>query len=734
MKKFFKSKTFLGAVLSIALCVSLIAGATFAIFTSEANVNIAVTSGTVKVIAEIGELKTYSGVNLSGTSDDVIEETATAGKFTNGGTAEKDGNTIKITGITPGDKVTFPITIKNLSNVNVKYRTAVEKSADSDANLYGALEFTIGGMIVDGKSSWYDLAPATDDNGTVIATYECSIELPSTVSGEDYMGKTCNLSFKVEAVQGNASTTTYAPGITTKSFDEAQNVEYTNNLGNVVTGNKPAVAAYVDGEGQVKYVGDIYSAVKNGASVIYCKEGVTLRMRERLEDTNRTPDLTKDLTIYANGADFQYGEISMNMTDAGKAANITLRVLDAKNIKIWGATPNDGVKQNIVLENCHNEGETATDGKGILMYITGSTGTVNAIVKNCYISKNSSGIYMSTNGSLTVLDSTFVECATGIKSSYKGTGTRNDLIENCTFVNCGCTKEMAGTTDWLYEDSAAIKCKNSNGGKFNLTLKNNTITGTIGDKGDMQIAAEVNAGTVAKIEATEGKTAQEALEEAFKGSIKTITVDLEDGTYTLPGQNISGKDITIIGTKDTVIDIATGLAAHNSTIAMEGVTVKSPNANYTGLQHTAETIFKNCYIQGQPFLYAKNVEYIGCTFAQDDSGSYNVWTYGAENVLFKDCTFNCAGKSVLIYNEGSLQVGTVEFQNCEFNASVAVSGKAAIEIDCTYTSYNVIIDQATADNVNGFGAGSVSGNSVWNVKLGSKPTTVTVAGTVVYNK
>ena len=53
MKKLFKSKTFLGAVLSIALCVSLIAGATFAIFTSESKVNIAVNSGTVKVTATV---------------------------------------------------------------------------------------------------------------------------------------------------------------------------------------------------------------------------------------------------------------------------------------------------------------------------------------------------------------------------------------------------------------------------------------------------------------------------------------------------------------------------------------------------------------------------------------------------------------------------------------------------------------------------------------------------------
>ena len=89
---------------------------------------------------------------------------------------------------------------------------------------------------------------------------------------------------------------------------------------------------------------------------------------------------------------------------------------------------------------------------------------------------------------------------------------------------------------------------------------------------------------------------------------------------------------------------------------------------------------------------------------------------------------------MLIYNEGAVASQNVEFQNCKFNASAPVTGKAAIEIDCTFTSYNVVIDKATADNVTGFANGSVSGSSVWNVKKGDKPTTVTVAGAVVYSK
>ena len=213
-----------------------------------------------------------------------------------------------------------------------------------------------------------------------------------------------------------------------------------------------------------------------------------------------------------------------------------------------------------------------------------------------------------------------------------------------------------------------------------------------------------------------------------------IAVDLKKGSYTLPGDKMGNKEISITGTEDTVIDLKAGTAAHDASITMEGVTVESTNGNYTGIQHAAATTFKDCVIKGQPFLYAKNVQYINCTFEQDSSSAYNVWTYGAGNVLFKDCTFNCAGKSVLIYNEGSINGQTVEFKNCKFNASAPVAGKAAIEIDSSLLKngiYTVIIDQATANSVSGFSKGSVSNSSVWNNKKGTKATVIVAGSTVL---
>lgn len=262
-------------------------------------------------------------------------------------------------------------------------------------------------------------------------------------------------------------------------------VKYTNNLGDVVESNeKTALVAYQK-DGAIVYAADVYAAIKEGATEIYCKENATVPMRDRAVDTQRTPDLTNGLTIYANGATFGYGQISVNMTDAGKAANITVTVYDAKNIEIWGCTPNDGVTQNFNMINCTNIGTSATGQSGIMVYITAdgtgvvNPGTVNLVVKDCHIEKNSSGIYNSANGTMTVTGTTFVDCATGIKVSYKGAATRTDIIENCKFTNCGCTEEMAGNTAWLKDDSAAIIYKNGSTGTADVTITNNIITGTL---------------------------------------------------------------------------------------------------------------------------------------------------------------------------------------------------------------------------------------------------------------
>ena len=187
----------------------------------------------------------------------------------------------------------------------------------------------------------------------------------------------------------------------------------------------------------------------------------------------------------------------------------------------------------------------------------------------------------------------------------------------------------------------------------------------------------------------------------------------ENTTYTLPTNVAEG--VTFSGDETTVISIPQAIAYHGKTIDFSGVTVKSPNADFTGIQHAKAVTYTGCVIEGQPFSYAEKAVYNKCTFKQTSSGAYNIWTYGSKDITFNSCRFECAGKSVLIYNEGAISDQNATFNNCEFVASAPVAGKAAIELDSSLISgtFVVNINNCTAT---GFGTGSKSGNSLWNVK------------------
>ena len=206
----------------------------------------------------------------------------------------------------------------------------------------------------------------------------------------------------------------------------------------------------------------------------------------------------------------------------------------------------------------------------------------------------------------------------------------------------------------------------------------------------------------------------------------------ENTTYTLPASVAEG--VTFSGDETTVISIPQAIGYTGKTIGFSGVTVKSPNADFTGIQHAKAVTYTGCVIEGQPFSYAEKAVYNKCTFKQTSSDAYNIWTYGSKDITFNSCRFECAGKSVLIYNEGANPDQNATFNNCEFIASSPVEGKAAIEVDTSLISgtYVININNCTAT---GFGTGSKSGNSLWNVKKDKdteKHSQVFVGGTQVY--
>lgn len=206
-----KAKIVASATATIAMCSSLVVGGTFALFTSESKVNVAINSGKVDVVANVNNLQAYSGSWNSETFsyDSVVstreysEADSNGYYFANGGFASLSTteNTVTLNRITPMDKVTFDIVIHNDSNVTVQYRTVI-KVTDDDG-LFSGLEVKIGAeeQVYGGTttySHWTTLNAGSDD-----ITVPVSIELPQEV-GNEYQDKQCTISYSVDAVQGNA--------------------------------------------------------------------------------------------------------------------------------------------------------------------------------------------------------------------------------------------------------------------------------------------------------------------------------------------------------------------------------------------------------------------------------------------------------------------------------------------------------------------------------------------------
>ena len=215
-----KKKILLSSIVTIALCLSLIAGSTFALFTSQSSTNIAVTAGTVSVVATIDNtLKTWS-------LGQTVADARTDRTFENGGVASIAGNQLTIDRMTPGDTLQFTIQVTNYSNVEVQYRVnAISMVDNTVVDLSDALvtTATINGtdyeMKKDAKAftTPYVLVDAPNGVGGSITSITVTIAFPNgnpynTVDAQGniiqygdnhYQGAQAKIAFTVEAVQGN---------------------------------------------------------------------------------------------------------------------------------------------------------------------------------------------------------------------------------------------------------------------------------------------------------------------------------------------------------------------------------------------------------------------------------------------------------------------------------------------------------------------------------------------------
>ena len=399
-----KRNVIVSAVMAIAVCVSLVAGATYALFTSESPVNVAVTSGKVEVVATISDFSVYSPASISQEDGNAILDATNAADtanyvFANLGTAELNGNEITLTNVTAGDKVTFKITVTNKSNVKTQYRTVVKKVDDD--GLFDALNFNVGGITVENSTVWQMLDPATGENGDTVASYDCFVELPATANN-DYQGKKCTIAFNVEAVQGNAKTT-----------NVIKQVSAEDNLGDVIAN---AFAENTDAESVSLILPESEEEtsfdIKSGAVSVPAGKTRTISIsgnKNNVVSLNGASTGSEGNLSYQDNVNITISGVTY---DASKADGICAR---GGVVKFVGCTIKGELKKTIaskfVFTDC--EFENGTSAKECISHL--GYGCHDIVIENC--------TFTASNG------------RSAIKIYSEGNTPINLTVRNCTFEN-----------------------------------------------------------------------------------------------------------------------------------------------------------------------------------------------------------------------------------------------------------------------------------------------------------
>lgn len=213
------TKAVVASLLAIAVCVSLVSGATFALFTSQSETNITVTSGKVSLDVSAELIGAYSaqwtepegGGAASYISKELEITDGVSAVFTNGGSVnyDKASNALTLVNVTPGDGAKIRLTLVNHSTVATKYR--IEIKAD-DAELMQALavkytqesgeELSLLGSKIR-YTDWSNLdASASAEAGTEAGSVVVDISLPVTADDVS-QDKSAVLNVSVFAVQQN---------------------------------------------------------------------------------------------------------------------------------------------------------------------------------------------------------------------------------------------------------------------------------------------------------------------------------------------------------------------------------------------------------------------------------------------------------------------------------------------------------------------------------------------------
>ena len=449
-------RALLTSVMALVMCVVMLVGTTFAWFTDTARTSVnTIKAGNlnVELLMQDSEGKWVSAEN----------ETLDFLQMNENGEVKSNANILW----EPGATYQLPtLTIKNNGNLALKYKI----------NVSGA---KVAAGAPDNSLKLLDVLEWTYTVGT--ADYALESEKSLGVGDSDtlvikaHMKESANNDYQNMAINGIAITV----------YATQDTVEYDSN-GN--TYDKDAAYptypagmtkdSFSAGEKAVDSNGNFYTSFKDAMENVADK-GTLYFKEDEVVDFGTHLDVTKNVTIYGNGADFSGKDISIGTYKAPDNKETTINIYNAKNLVVWGqptANLSDDCTWNVNFYNCTN------DNHNFLMYRGGETATakINLTLENCSANGFADSIVHTTaDGTITIKNCTFSNNCAPVNIAHKQSGTMDVTVENSKFINCG---KIDTANDYF---APARFVNNSATGTLTVDLTNNTFTGTIGTNGDI---------------------------------------------------------------------------------------------------------------------------------------------------------------------------------------------------------------------------------------------------------
>ncbi len=395
-------------------------------------------------------------------------------------------------------------------------------------------------------------------------------------------------------------------------------------------------------------------------------------------------------SIYAAGTDWT-GEVNVKAGfDAGKNTNITSVTYI-----------HEGAEQKVVICTASAKTSLTINASADTVYHYGAVGAVD-IIKTANGSYHENGVAAFIKvASGRVVAEAGSQIAAVVLTEKGADATLPAIIENNGGIieTAYATSEEVITANNADAKSVQLTAENKVESTAIEEIKNEVVSEAVKEEEkekDVPSKPSTTIGTTADYVELTGKQVITNQDE-FVAAINAIdtseelqfTLYLGEGTFSLPGLKLAGKNILFSGSgcKATIIDTHQPSGDGNGgygatcegTLAFENVQISADNSvTYNGFTCCAGLSFNNCYFETGISNWGnqgKDVTFINCTFKQTNTGKYNVQELRSNSPVnapitftFSNCLFESAGgRFINAYKQGGEAAKLiVKINNCKF--------------------------------------------------------------------